>query len=275
MGPDCPRPPSGRTPTAVPAGCVAEETWFQAAERRGKATGVVTTTAVVDATPAAFVANSPSRYWVDPIAEQFAAAGLEVLLGGGRAHFEAATRDDRRDLLGELCQRSACVSDAAELAAYSPDDRPLVGLFVPGEMDAAGEREPTIPAMVEAALARLSRDPDGFVALFESEGTDVTGHANRPLAEITAEMLEFDRAVGVALDFARRTPGTLLVVTADHETGGLTLPESGDTLVIEYSTGRHTGALVPLFAYGPGSERFAGLLQNYEVGRRLEELAVP
>ena len=269
----CPLPRGGNAAGGVwPAGCERLETWFAIARSKGKATGVTTTTSVVDATPAAFVAHSPSRYWSEPIAAQFAEAGLDVLLGGGRASFEGATRSDGRDLLGAMCARAQCVDDAGELAAYRPDARPLVGLFTPGDMDADSTRAVSVPAMVEAALAKLSRDPDGFVAMFETEATDNATHSNLPLERVTADILEFDRAVGIALDFARRTPGTLLIVTSDHETGGFSLAETGRDFELKYTTRGHTGALVPLFAYGPFAERFGGFRENHEIGRMLVEI---
>lgn len=257
---------------AWPNGCGPLESWFRVARDRGKATGVVTTTLVVDATPAAFVAHSPSRYWFDPIAAQFAEFGLDVLMGGGRRYFAGATRNDRRDLLAEMCARSTCLSSAAELASYRPEDRPLVGLFASGDFDDQQPRPVALPAMVTAALARLERSPDGFVALFETEATDNSTHGNEPLERTTEDILEFDRAVRVALDFARRTPGTLLIVTADHETGGYSLAERGTDFELKYTTGGHSGALVPLFAYGPGADAFGGLRENYEIGRRLLEI---
>lgn len=270
----CPVPGSGDPAgTAWPPGCEPLESWFGIAAAKGKATGVVTTAAVVDASPAAFVASSPSRYRYDSIADQFADFGLEVMLGGGRRFFSPDARDDGRDLLGEMCKEGYCVSSAAELAAYSADDRPLIGLFAPEDMDALEQRPVALPAMVEAALARLQRDPDGFVAIFETEATDNAAHGNVPLERATADILEFDRAVGVALDFARRTPGTLVIATADHETGGFSLAEVDRDFELRYTTKGHTAALVPLFAEGPGAERFGGFRNNFEVGELLLEIA--
>ncbi|MQA90245.1 MAG: hypothetical protein GEU90_08420 [Gemmatimonas sp.] len=248
------------------------ESWFKVAKDKGKATGLLTTAAVVDATPAAFAANSPSRYWYEGAAEQFADFGLDVLLGGGRQYFDGEARKDGRDLLGELCADADCVGTAEELAAYSPDDRPLVGFFSADDMDELEQRPVGVPAMVEAALARLQRDPDGFVAVFESEATDNAGHDNVSLERATADILEFDRAVGVALDFARRTPGTLVIATADHETGGFSLAEMEQDFELAYTTGGHTAALVPLFAEGPLAEQFAGIRDNDEIGRLLMEI---
>lgn len=273
MGGDCPLPSSRDTvAVAWPAGCVPIETWFEIARDKGKATGVVTTTNVIDATPASFVAHSPSRYWRQELAVQFARAGLDVMMGGGRSYFAGETRSDGRDLLGELCARSDCLSTAAELAAYVAGDRPLVGLFSPADMDDFDPRPVTLPDMVGAALARLERNATGFVALFETEATDNSQHDNMPLERVTADILEFDSAVGVALDFAERTPGTLVIVTADHETGGFSLVETGRDFRPGYATGGHTATLVPLFAAGPQATRFGGLRDNVEIGRLLMEI---
>ena len=233
---------------------------------------MVTTAAVVDATPAALVAHSPSRYWYDPIAEQFVAFGLDVLLGGGRRYFAGETRNDRRDLLGQMCARSVCLSSAGELAAYRPGDRPLVGLFASADMDDVERRPVSLPAMVEAALAKLARDPNGFVAVLESEATDNATHNNKPLDRVTADILEFDRAVGVALAFVQRTPGTLFLVLGDHETGGLSLIEAGEDVKLAYTTGGHTASPVPLFASGPQATRFGGFHENHGIGRMLHEI---
>src|SRR5690606_9998624 len=240
---------------------------------RGRATGIVTTTYVVDATPASFAAHSPSRYWRQHIAEQLADAGLDVMLGGGRSYFAGATRTDGRDLLAAMCAQSDCLATADELASYTPRDRPLVGLFAPADMDDLERRPVSLPDMVTAALARLSRDADGFVALFETEATDNATHSNLSLDRVTADILEFDRAVGIALDFAARTPGTLVIVTADHETGGFSLVETADGFRLEYATRGHTAELVPLFAYGPQATRFGGFRDNVEIGRMLLEIA--
>ena len=268
----CPLPSSRDTTRVWPPGCTRLESWFTLAQQRGKATAIVTTTTVVDATPAAFVAHSPSRYWYDEIAAQLAVARLDVMFGGGRRYFTDSTRRDRRDLLGDMCARSVCLATAQELSAYRPDARPVVGLFSAGDMDELETRPVALTAMVEKALSRLQLDPDGFVALFESEATDNATHANAPLERITADVLEFDRAVGTALAFARRTPGTLVIVTGDHETGGVSLAETANDFALRYTTTGHTAAHVPLFAFGPRAEAFGGLRENYEIGRKLFEI---
>lgn len=269
----CPRPETrDAQDPAWPPDCKPVRTWFELAKEKGKATGVVTTTFVTDATPAAFVAHSPSRYWGEAIADQFADFGLDVLLGGGERDFAADTRIDGRDVLGEICERSHCLESAEELDSYRPDDRPLVGLFAKFDMDEFDPRPAGLPAMVGAALEKLDRNPAGFVAMFETEATDNATHANAPLERATADMLEFDRALKVVLDFASRSPGTLVIVTADHETGGFSLVEAGFDFELRYANRGHSAAMVPLFAIGPQSERFGGLRENYEIGQMLMEI---
>jgi alkaline phosphatase len=267
--------------------CDPLESLFDVAKRTGRATGIVTTAPVVDATPAAFVAKSSGRGYArfgGDIARQLAAFGLDAIAGAGERYFRGGDASDAEDLLDHLCLTHTCITSAADLRSYS-GDAPLIALFGDEYMPVAGERSPSLPEMTEAALRRLSRSPGGFVALFESEGSDIAGHANAPLETIVAEMLEFDRAVEIGLDYARRTPGTLVLVTSDHETGGLSLINVGGGLTLanqrdsrllaSYATTRHSAAMVPLFAFGPGAERFAGIRDNEEVGRMLKELIAP
>ncbi len=140
-------------------------------------------------------------------------------------------------------------------------------------MPLAPERSPNLAEMTAAALRVLEKDPDGFFLMVENEGSDTEAHRNSSREIITAEMLGFDAAVGVALDYQERHPETLVLVTADHETGGLHLTHNEQReIVVGYATSDHTGALVPLFASGPGAERFGGLKGNDDIGRILMEL---
>ena len=148
----------------------------------------------------------------------------------------------------------------------------LLGLFALGEMPRAPERSPGLTSMMATALAILDRDPDGFFLMVENEGSDTEAHANVERDVLVAEMLDFDDAVRVALEYQERHPETLVVVTADHETGGLGLtPDRNRNVILRYSTRDHTAAFVPLFASGPGAERFGGLKENWEIGRLLLE----
>lgn len=252
-----------------PTACEPIETLFEAARRRGMATGVVTTTSVIDATPAAFVAHAPERYLRTAIAEQFTRAELDVLAGAGRHRFAGVHSATGQDLMQQLCSRAVCVRNAAEFAAYKPESGPLVAVFPDENLPAAAARTPSLAQMTRTALNRLSRNPQGFVAVIETEHTDEFGHNQHPADDLAAEVIAFDEAIAVALEFARTHRNTLVVVTADHETGGLALDLAGDTLLTAYTTRQHSAEMVPLFAAGAGAERFAGVQDNARVGQLL------
>jgi alkaline phosphatase len=149
----------------------------------------------------------------------------------------------------------------------------LLGLFAKEGMPAAHEgRTPELAEMARAALEMVGKNPNGFFIMIEASQPDWRGHDNRPLEEVTAEMLDYDKAVRVALEYQARHPETLIVLTADHETGGLSLVQGkGDTLEAKYTTIGHTGSMIPLFARGPGAERFAGVKDNSKIGQLLIE----
>ena len=254
------------------AGCDGRETVLEFARTKGLGTGIVATSSITHATPASFVAHVPYRRMQPEIAAQIVARPADVMLGGGLGFFDGSLRPDSQNLMGALCQGAVCLTTAAELDAYRADDRRLVGLFAKNQPEAAPTRQPTLPKMTQVALERLSRNPKGFFLMIEGSQPDWRGHANEPIQTVIDEMLDFDRTIGVVLDFARANPGTLVVVTADHETGGLAVGEQADTLTGAYTTDYHTGSMVPLFAYGPGAERFAGIQENYVVGRMIRRL---
>lgn len=255
----------GTGPDSTPLTSVLE-----VAEARGLATGLVTTSYITDATPAAFGADRVTRYDREGIATDYAAKDIEVLLGGGRYWF--THRADGRDLLAELKPRYATATTPAEFeAAVAAGPARLLGLFADSTIFPHNARRPTLPRMASVALSILDRDPDGFFLLLESEDTDELGHQNRPLPELVAGMRELDATIAVALEYQRRRPETLVVVLGDHETGGLALQVARDTLTATYASTDHTAEPTPIFAGGPGAERFGRWLGNDEVGRLLLE----
>ncbi|MBI4410012.1 MAG: alkaline phosphatase [Gemmatimonadetes bacterium] len=250
-------------------------TVLELAEMSGLATGLVATSSITHATPASFTAHVSSRQAEPEIARQMAGAEIDVLLGGGRGYFDGSLRPDSQDLLTGMRRRYSYVEDAAALRTLRADTvRALLGLFAPRHLPAAAERRPTLAEMTSAALAVLDHDPEGFFLMVEGSQPDWRGHENNTLESVTAEMLDLDRAVRAALVYREKHPETLIVVVADHETGGLALEEdSPGTLRADYTTEGHTGEMVPLFAIGPGAERFGGILPNTRVGELLLEAA--
>ena len=126
--------------------------------------------------------------------------------------------------------------------------------------------------MTEVALEILSRNDEGFFLLVENEETDTQAHRNEPLDVIAREMAAFDDAVRVAVAYQDRHPETLIVVTSDHETGGMSITaDSTGSVQAAYLTGSHTGELVPIFAHGPGADGFGSVMPNERVGQLLLE----
>jgi alkaline phosphatase len=209
-------------------------TLLEAAEARGMATGVVVTCRITHATPAAFVAHVAHRSDETAIAAQIVDFGLEVAFGGGRREFvpepAGGQRRDDRDLTAEAAARGMrVIGDAAALSG--PLRSPVLGLFADShmdyELDRDGAREPSLADMTARALELLSDDLDGFVLMVEGSRIDHAAH-DHDAATHAREVLAYDEAVRVVLEFARRDGRTLVVSTADHETGGLTLGRAGE-----------------------------------------------
>lgn len=249
-------------------------TILEVAEARGMATGLVATSSVTHATPASFAAHVPDRDRQFEIARQIAGQGIDVLLGGGRRYFDPTVRRDSADLLGDMRRRHTLVDSSGQLQTLDWDTvSVLIGLFAEDGMPRAATRAPTLPEMTTAALAVLDRAPEGFFLMVEGSQPDWREHDNEVLEAVAAEMLDLDRAIAVALDYRTRHPGTLIVVTADHETGGLAVvADSTGGYAARYATTGHTGAMVPLFAVGPGAERFRGIHEMASVGQMLLEV---
>lgn len=255
----------GVGPDSAPAPTVLE-----AAEQRGMSTGVISTTTISDATIAGFVAHTTRRTSLGA-GRQFAASGVDVIMGGGLALFTRVGREQEPPILESLTPTHTFVTSESELDALdlSTTDR-LVGLFAERDLALAPDRSPSLARMTEVALEILTRTPEGFFLLVENEETDTQAHRNRPLDVIAREMMAFDDAVRVGVAYQSRHPETLIVVTSDHETGGMSITaDSTGAPVASYNTTSHTAELVPLFAHGPGAEAFAGTIANERVGQLL------
>lgn len=218
------------------------ETVLEMAESRGLATGLVSDTRLTHATPAAFAAHVPHRSMENEIAAQMLASGVDVLLSGGARHWVAdgsahaapfslsSRRDDGRDLVEEAATQGYAVAfDRHALADAVAAGGPVLGLFAASGMmdgidwhltrDDAARTEPTLREMTEAALTVLEHDEDGFFLMVEGGQIDWAGHDN-DAGRMLHEMRKFDDALDAVLDWAEDRDDTLVVLTADHETGG-------------------------------------------------------
>lgn len=248
------------------------KTILELAEEMGLSTGLVSTSSITHATPASFAAHVPQRSMEEEIAYDFLDSGVEVFLGGGLEYFGKDYRSDSLDLLAEFESAGYQILRNKEDLTASGSDK-LLGLFAEDGMERA-EGEPSSAAMISKALDILSTDEDGFFLMVEGSQIDWAGHGNN-VDYLINEVRDFDEAVKAALDFAQKDGETLVVLTADHETGGMTMQRQiaeGDSLEIYWTTGYHTGIPVPLMAYGPHATEFMGWRDNTYVGQKLSEL---
>ncbi len=208
-------------------------TLMQDARSRGKKIGLVTTSMLYDASPAAFSVNAKSRRDYEFIVNQYLALAPDVLLGGGADYFkldgiDGGKRKDERDMVEAFRKKGyAVATQTADLAAPLPPRKAkLLGLFADEAMDFAIDRDavkqPSLAEMTTSALKVLSAASNkGFVLFVENENTDTAGHEN-DVGALMHELWAFDDAVKVALAYRKKHPDTLVIVTGDHETGGFT-----------------------------------------------------
>lgn len=234
-------------------------------EEYGKATGMVTTCAVTHATPASFISHQASRGDYELIAEDFLKTDIDVFIGGGRSHF--LNRKDKVDLTAKLREKGYVLANTIQ-DIRNTRKGPVAGLLdtlhEPKWIEGRGD---LLIESVREAIRLLSADKDGFFMLVEGSQIDWGGHAN-DIRYLATEMVDFDKAVGAVLDFAEKDGETLVIVTADHETGGLSL-NGGNFATGEIKAGftvkDHTGVMVPVFSFGPHSEMFAGIQENTDL----------
>jgi alkaline phosphatase len=211
--------PEGKTPLTI----------MEAAKAKGKRIGLISTSTVYDASPAAFSIHSKSRRDSQALVDKFLALSPDVLMGGGADYFlpenaPGGKRKDGKDIVAQFRAKGWQVAtNTAELKAATGTK--LLGLFAEEDMDFDIERdpakEPTMAEMTAGALKALSQaSPEGFVLFVESENTDTSGH-NNDVAALMHSLWAIDDAVKVALDYQRSSPDTLVIVAGDHETGGL------------------------------------------------------
>jgi alkaline phosphatase len=258
-------------------------TLFEYAKERGKSVGVVVTASVTSATPAAFMAHADDRRQQADIAEQIAYSGIDVLIGGGWSYFVPAAnvgskRKDQKNLLAALETRMPVILNDDKLSvSVQADTHKLAALLSPGGLPKAAERDYSLAQLTRSAIDLLSKNRNGFVLMVEGSQIDWAAH-DHAQQDLIAELIDFDDAVGAALDFAEKDRATLMVVTADHETGGLAVIDGSvqnrQVVATAFTTSGHTATMVPLFAYGPGSSRLSGIQDNARVGRTLIELVL-
>ena len=285
------------------------ESILKKAQKMGKKTGIVVNTTLTEATPGAFYAGVTSRKESYKIAEQFTKSGVDVAIGAGLSAF--INRPDSVDMTAVLIEKGYDVYLDWK-SVLNTESKKFVGILDMGDvhrrnksrnttasaaegaevclaaklaasdrnMDSTRFSEPTeyLHKACEKALSVLEKDaPNGFFLMIESAIIDGYGHNNDSEGMIE-EMKEFDQTLKALVGYVNKHPNTLLVVTADHETGGAGVTYKShavnqpDGLQLNFSTKGHTGTVVPVFAYGAGAEKFSGIFQNRELPGIIENL---
>jgi alkaline phosphatase len=284
---------------------------FEAAQKIGMKTALIVTSEVVHATPAPFGSHIRNRWMYDRIAEQLVDSRINIIFGGGKSYFipkgqPAGKRRDAKDLI-KKAEKNGYTFIETKNQLESAKGQFLLGLFAPGGLTTE-DPEPSIAQLTQKAIQILDDskkkpalevlfgnvfnfvtfglfDNDkGFVMMVEGSQIDSACHKNN-VNQCIRQVLLFDLAVKEAIDFAIRDGKTLVIVTADHETRGLTIAESKpNSKIINFiwaidantvyfgPTDGHTGQPVPVFAFGPAAQKFSGTYDNTEIPKKIAPL---
>ena len=238
---------------------------LELAAEKGKSTGIIATKSVTDATPAAFTAHVEDRLLQNAIAKQqlvkIADGTLDLVLGGGSEYYEFFDNEAEFEAAEEKG-----MSYSEKWEDTLDDKLPLVGLYARDALNTTAAYLPTLAEMTDFALKMLSEDENGFFLMVEGSQIDSMAHDNDLEKEIH-EMYQFDNAIAVAMRYVALHPDTLLIVTADHETGGLYFPEAGygEGKDYIYLSEEHTSVNVPVFALGYGVEALDVIKENTDI----------
>ena len=250
-------------------------TLLEMAEQKGMATGLVATSSITHATPGSFIAHVSGREDAEAIALGFLNTEVDIFIGGGLDAF--ARRADHRDLVEELKAKGYMISNFFDMPIEELDasTKKNVGYFTAnGEPLPAREGRDYFSTAVRKSLNFMkNRNPNGFFMMIEGSQIDWGGHANDANYVVT-ELLEFEKIIGQVLDFAEKDGNTLVVVTADHETGGFAVNPGSklNDIKVAFTTKSHTALMIPVFAEGPGEELFRGIYENTDIFFKIKSL---
>lgn len=247
--------------------------------KKGYSTGVVSTSEITHATPADFYAHVKSRKFYPAIAEQLVKSDVDFFAGGGTRFFFDPSK--KIDLLKPLKTNGFVVDTNSLENIKSMDAAKKYGFLLapeamPKMIDGRGD---FLPLATQKAIEYLSLNEKGFFLMVEGSQIDWAGHDNDS-TYMRTEMLDFDKTIGIALDFAEKNSNTLVIVLADHETGGFTLGANngmkmeGDYNKISpsFATTSHSASLIPVFTHGQGASLFAGTYKNTDIFHKIIEL---
>jgi len=237
----------------------------------GKKTGVSVVCHFADATPCDFCCHNEYRYNQEDLIADYLDCGVDYLTGGGTDWFTDVHRTDGRNILAEMAEAGYTVAlTEDELMAAG---LPVIGVLAPDNLPVAKERGDLFRRNVARGLELLSQGDQGFVMMIEGSCIDDGLHENN-LEKAMEEILDFDRTIGDVLEWAAADGHTLVIVTADHATGAITL-QDGDLekgeIGVAFGNDSHNGIAVPIYAWGPGADAFIGIKENAEWGQLIME----
>ena len=249
---------------------VAVKSLAEVAMEKGKRTGAAVTCRVNDATPAVFFSHSATRKDQEDIVAQMAGSGVYFLSGGGTKFWR--DREDGRDIAEEVKAKGYTYVETKE-DLMAVEEGPVIALMDSHELLHSLDRGDILPASVTKALQLLD-NKKGFFLMVEGSMIDDGGHDNKA-GHTMEEIFDFDRTLGIVLEWAEKDGETLVIVTGDHATGGMTLLSGSideKRIRVNYSTTGHNGIALPVFAWGPHSEDFIGIYENTELSDRIRAL---
>ncbi|NOT36745.1 MAG: alkaline phosphatase [Saprospiraceae bacterium] len=246
----------------------SHETILEEASRKGLATGVVVSSTIVHATPAAFIAHNVSRDAYEEIALDIVDSGCDLLIGGGQKYF--TRRSDSLDLIQKFKSKNYFVTDYFN-SDYSslviPSSQKLLFFTADGDpLPYSQGRDYMIKASLDALQFLDKRNDKAFFLMVEGSQIDWGGHAN-DVNYVISEMTEFNLMLNKILDWAEKDGNTLVIITGDHETGGLSINPGSvrGKLTTQFTTTGHSGVMIPVYAFGPGAVNFTGIYENTEL----------
>lgn len=253
------------------------KTILEACLEKGMGTGLVATSRITHATPASFASHNVSRNNEDDIAVQLINTGVHVLLGGGKDYFlpnssRASKRKDQRNLLQAAREKGYRIIENAEQLSGATGPK-VLGLFAMKHLEFKSDI-PSIGDMTRRGIELLKTHSNGFFLMVEGSQIDWECHVHDE-REMYKQLIQFDIAVGEAIKHAENNPDTLVVVVADHETGGMTIVDgklSGKKIEIEWTTRGHTAVSVPIFSLGAGAGTFTGWFDNTDIPKKFAQL---
>jgi len=240
---------------------------LELSKQKGYKTGIIATSTIVHATPAAFYANVLSRNQYEDIALQLSDSDVDYFIGGGRKFF--LNRKDKRNLLKEMTSYDIVnsikkfdesKSDKIAYLTSSEDPYPIRNGRIPNLSDA-----------VEKMLPKLSNNDNPYFLLIEASQIDWGGHKN-DIDYVLTEFIDMDKAINKVIEFTKNDKNTIVIVTGDHETGGLAITSGrirNFQIKTEFSTIGHSAVMIPVFAKGAHSEIFSGIYDNTEIFKKM------